>query len=276
MTAPIGFIGLGNMGQAMALNLIKAGYALSVYNRTASRAEPLVALGAESVSKPSEAAAAGNIVITMVTDDSALEDMVRSEGFMERLGRGGLHLSMSTVSPATSRKLADLHAEQGSHYVEAPVFGPPEAAAARKLWICTAGSKEAKERALPLLNAMGQGIFDFGEKIGSALIVKICGNFISFTAMEAMMEACKMAQKNGIDPSEMMDMLSRTMFTAPVYQNFGKFIALHAEQVTLQGLPNSWIAAKDIELFKQRAVMAEAEAPLAHLLNDLIHESPSA
>lgn len=275
MTTPIGFIGLGNMGQAMALNLIKAGYTLRVYNRTAGRAEPLVALGAESVSRPSEAATKGNIVITMVTDDSALEDIVRSEGFMERLGRGGLHLSMSTVSPATSRQLADYHDEYGSHYVEAPVFGPPEAATVRKLWMCIAGSKEAKKRALPLLDAMGQGIFDFGERIGSALIVKICGNFISFTAMAAMMEACRMAQKNGINPSEMMEMLSRTMFPAPVYQNFGKLIALNAEQITLQGLPNSWIAVKDIGFFKERAVMAETEAPLANLLNDLISESPS-
>ncbi|MCM2998499.1 NAD(P)-dependent oxidoreductase [Paenibacillus cellulositrophicus] len=272
---PIGFIGLGNMGQAMALNLIKAGYKLRVYNRTADKAAPLVALGAESVSRPSEAAAKGSIVITMVTDDAALENIVRSEGFMERLGQGGLHLSMSTVSPATSRMLADFHDANGSHYVEAPVFGPPEAAAARKLWICVTGSKEAKKRAWPLLDAMGQGIFDFGEKIGSALIVKICGNFISFTAMEAMMEACRMAQKNEIVPSEMMGMLSRTMFTAPVYQNFGKYIALHTEQITLPGLPNSWIAGKDMGLFKERAVLAGTEAPLANLLYDLFSEVPS-
>lgn len=115
---PIGFIGLGNMGQAMALNLIKAGYKLRVYNRTADKAAPLVALGAESVSRPSEAAAKGSIVITMVTDDAALENIVRSEGFMERLGQGGLHLSMSTVSPATSRMLADFHDANGSHYVK--------------------------------------------------------------------------------------------------------------------------------------------------------------
>jgi len=126
MREMIGFIGLGNMGHAMAGSLLKVGYALTVYNRTRSKAEALTAKGAQLASQPSEAVTTGGIVVSMVANDQALEEIVMSPGFLERLGPNGIHLSMSTVSPATSRKLAELHAEHGSTYVAAPVFGRPE------------------------------------------------------------------------------------------------------------------------------------------------------
>src|SRR5438067_7918805 len=151
MSEQIGFIGLGNMGQPMAGSLLQAGYTLTVYNRTESKAEPLIAKGAKLARQPGEAVQPGGIVVSMVANDQALEEIVMSPGFLERLGSGGIHLSMSTVSPFTARKLAEIHAKQGSTYLAAPVFGRPDAAAAQKLWICVAGPQAAKERVQPLL-----------------------------------------------------------------------------------------------------------------------------
>lgn len=225
MSENIGFIGLGNMGQPMASNLLKAGYALKVYNRNASKAEGLTQQGAQLAQQPGEAITTGGIVVTMVANDAALEAIVKSDSFLERLGQSGIHLSMSTVSPATSRKLAELHEKHGSSYVAAPVFGRPDAAAAQKLWICMSGPQVAKERVKPVLDALGQGVFDFGDTPDAANIVKLCGNFLIVSAMEAMAEALTLAEKNGLNRSAVIDMLSQTLFSAPVYQNYGKMIA---------------------------------------------------
>ena len=163
MSETIGFIGLGKLGLPIAKNLLNAGYALRVYNRTASKAEALVAQGAQLAERPVDAVVSGGIVATIVWDGAAVEDIVTSDGFLEHLGPGGIHLSMSTVLPEAARKLAALHAQHGSIYVEAPIFGRPEAVTAHQLWMPIAGPQSAKERVQPLLQAMGaQGTFDFG------------------------------------------------------------------------------------------------------------------
>src|SRR6202049_1977039 len=123
MSEMIGFIGLGHLGLPMATNLLNAGYSLLVYNRTASKAESLVAQGAQLVTRPVDAVTTGGIVVTIVWDDAALESVVMSNGFLEQLGQGGIHLAMSTVLPETARKLAAIHAQYGCAYVEAPIFG---------------------------------------------------------------------------------------------------------------------------------------------------------
>jgi len=267
MKETVGFIGLGRMGQPMALNLLKAGYALKVYNRTASKTEPLVALGAESVSQPDAVPLIGGIVVSMVSNDAALQDMVMSPGFLEQLGHDGIHLSMSTVSPETVRRLGEAHMKQGSYYIDAPVFGAPQVAAARKLWICTAGPQAAKERVRPLLEAMGQGIFDFGEEVGAATLVKLSGNFISFAAAQALSEVLRLAKKSGIDPLKVADMFTQTLFPISVFQHFGKQLALNPDH-----LAGSWIALKDMGLFEKTARQEESQAPLAHLLHSLLVE----
>src|SRR5437588_373076 len=122
MSETIGFIGLGQLGLPLATNLLHAGYALRVYNRTASKAESLVAQGAQLALRPVDAVTTGGIVASIVWDDAALESVVMSDGFLEHLGSGGLHLSMSTVLPETAKKLAALHAHHGSIYIEPPIF----------------------------------------------------------------------------------------------------------------------------------------------------------
>ncbi|GIP24279.1 NAD(P)-dependent oxidoreductase [Paenibacillus sp. J22TS3] len=268
MRGKIGFIGLGQLGLPIAANLLQAGYALTVYNRTADKAEPVVAQGALQVDSPADTVTAGGIVVTLVWDDEALEDVVRSEGFLERLGPGGIHVSMSTVSPDMGRKLADLHTRHGSVYVEAPIFGRPEAAIAKQLWIPVAGAQEAKERVRPVLEAMGaRGIFDFGEEAGTAVLVKLIGNFLIVSAARSLEEALGMAERGGVDPKAAVNMLTSTLFTAPIYQSYGKMIAEKSAAVSQSKIPQ-----KDVGLFLAAAQNAQFPAPLAGLLLDMLED----
>jgi 3-hydroxyisobutyrate dehydrogenase-like beta-hydroxyacid dehydrogenase len=266
MSEMIGFIGLGHLGLPMATNLLNAGYSLRVYNRTASKAESLVREGAQLVSRPVDAVTTGGIVATIVWDDAALESVVMSDGFVEHLGPNGIHLSMSTVLPETAKRLAAMHAQHGCVYIEAPIFGRPEAAVAQKLWIPFAGPQSAKERVRPLLQAMGgQGLFDFGEEVGAATLVKLVGNFLISSAGYSLREALSMAEKNGVDPKAVIDMLTRTLFPAPIYQSYGKRIA---EKTAPFG--QSKIPLKDVGLFQKTAQQVESPTPIARLVYDLL------
>jgi len=266
MSEIIGFIGLGHLGLPIATNLLNAGYALRVYNRTASKAESLVAQGAQLVTRPADAATAGGIVVTLVWDGAAVESIVMSDGFLEQLGPDGIHIAMSTVLPETSKKLAALHAQHGSAYIDAPIFGRPEAAVAQNLWIPFAGPQRAKERVRPLLQAMGgKGIFDFGEEVGAANIVKLVGNFLIGSAGYSLREALSMAEKNGVDPKAVVDMLTQTLFPAPIYQSYGKRIAEKTAPFSQNAIP-----LKDTGLFKKTAQQVESPTPIASLLYDLL------
>lgn len=265
MKESIGFIGLGNMGRPMAHNIVAAGYKLWVYNRSGEKAKQLIEQGARQVFHPGEAATPGGIVITMVTDDSALENIVLDKAFLERLGPNGLHLSMSTIAPATARKLAELHSKHGSEYLAAPVFGRPEMAMNRKLWICLSGSQAAKERVRPLLDVLGQGVFDFGENPCAANIIKLTGNFLMVAAMESIAEALALAEKSEIDRLQVMNMLTQALFPCPVYQNYG--VAIAQKRYLPVGARLS-ILLKDIELVLQEATDAKLPMPVANLLHN--------
>lgn len=269
MSETIGFIGLGHLGLPVATNLLNAGYALRVYNRTASKAESLVTQGAQLVSRPVDAVMTGGIVVTILWDDAALESVVMSDGFLAQLGPNGIHLSMSTVLPETAKKLAAIHAQHGSIYIEAPIFGRPEAAVAHQLWIPFAGPQSAKERVQPLLKAMGgQGIFDFGAEVGAATLVKLVGNFLISSAGYSMREALSMAEKNGVDPKAVVDMLTQTLFPAPIYQSYGKRIAEKSAPFSQNAIP-----LKDVGLFKKTAQQVESATPIANLLYDLLRSN---
>ena len=262
----IGFIGLGNMGRAMADNLLQSGYRLHVYNRTPEKAASLLVQGAKLMSHPSATVEPGGIVLTMLADDQAVESIVLGkEGILERLGPDGIHISMSTVSPATARRLAKLHDKYRTAYLAAPVFGRPEAAAARKLWICLSGPRAAKDRVRPILSALGQGIFDFGEEPGAANVVKLTGNFLLASAIEALAEAMTLAEKNGIDRMKLAAMLGQTLFACPAYQIYGNAIA--QEHYRPAGFTVS-LGLKDINLVLQTAAAATVPMPLASLLHD--------
>lgn len=266
MSDVIGFIGLGSMGLPLATNLLESGYQLRVYNRTAAKAQPLVEKGAIAVKAPAEVLEPGGIVITLLSNDQALEEVVLGEqGLLNSLTADSVHLSMSTVAPATAKKLAAQHNQHGAHYLAAPVFGRPDAVVARKLWLTLAGDEAAKARVRPLLEKVGQGIFDFGEDVGAANVVKLAGNFLIISAIEAMAEAFTLAEKNGVDRAQIADLFGQTLFACPIYQNYGRMIA--QQQYEPAGFKLA-LGLKDVTLALQTARASQMPMPLASLLHD--------
>jgi 3-hydroxyisobutyrate dehydrogenase-like beta-hydroxyacid dehydrogenase len=266
MITEAGFIGLGSMGLPMATNVVAAGIKLRVHNRTASKAAPLLAKGATLAPGAGDAAIPGGIVMTMLADDAAVESVVTgANGIAARLGPGGIHLSMSTIAPATARRMAACHADHGSIYVTAPVFGRPDNAAARQLVVCTSGPTAAKERVRPLLDAVGRAIFDYGEDVGAANVAKLTGNFLIAAALESMAEAFAMAERNGVDRLKVAEMLGKTLFACPVYQRYGEMVA--AKRHTPAGFALA-LGLKDVELVLKTAGDARVPMPVAAIVRD--------
>jgi 3-hydroxyisobutyrate dehydrogenase-like beta-hydroxyacid dehydrogenase len=266
MRPVIGFIGLGNMGHPMAVNLLKAGYIVRAWDRRPARAAALAAQGATSVPRPEEAAELGALVISSLSNDRVVEEVVgANHELLRRLGPGGIHISTSTVAPETSRRLAEGHQRYGVTYLAAPVLGRPDAAAAAKLWIFLSGPAQAKERAQPALRALGQGVFDLGEGPGAANVAKLACNFLLASAIEAMAEAFTLAEKNGIERRRLADLLAQTVFDCPVYRNYGKQIAEQRYQPALFKLS---LGLKDVSLVLQTAASSKVPMPLASLLHD--------
>ncbi len=266
MDREIGFIGLGSMGLPMVLNLLKSNLKVKVYNRTPEKARDAVAAGAQQMDRAADVATVGGIVITMVSNDKALEEVVfEKDGIGKKLGVGGIHLSMSTVSPKTSRKLASYHEQQGSYYVASPVFGRPEAASAQKLFLLSSGHRDAKERVKPLQNALGQQVFDISEEPGGANVIKLGGNFMIMAAMEAMAESFNLAEKNGIDRQLAAEVYASTLFNCTVYQGYGQMIAKKSFEPA--GFQLS-LGFKDCNLVLDEANSTKTPMPLASLLHD--------
>ena len=262
----IGVVGLGGMGSGIAGHLVDTGHQVSVFNRTASAADPLVAKGARRAHTPADAAEPGGIVITMVANDDALEAVVAGGGgFLDKLGRGGIHVSMSTISMSLARSLAERHEAHGSTFVAAPVFGRPDAASAGKLWILQSGSAEAKARVRPVLESLSQGIVDIGEAPDAAPIGKIAGNFLIASATEAMGEAFALLEKSGVDARVFHDLMSKSLFACPIYTNYGRFILDRA--FSPPGFKLT-LGAKDVGLALAAGAETQTPMPLAGLLRD--------
>lgn len=263
MAETIGFIGLGNMGEPIAENLRRAGYGLRVYNRTRSKAAKLVEQGAIPATKPADVAQKGGIVFTILADDRALEEVCLAEqSFVEVLGNGGIHVSLSTISPATARRLAEHHQKYGVSYVASPVFGRPEAAAAAKLWVCVAGPALAKKTVEPMLKAIGQGIFDFGEDPGTANVVKLCGNFMVASTVATLAEMLVLAEKNGVSRKAMAEMIGKF---SPLHYGYANIMA--EERFDPPGFRLA-LGLKDVNLILDTAEASVTPLPLGSVLHD--------
>lgn len=262
----IGFIGLGNMGSAMARNLIKAGHTLTVYNRTRSRAEALQSEGAKIAATPAEAAANAEALITMLADDAAVEAVLFSPGeAISALRAGAVHVSMSTISVALSRRLAQAHREGRQHYVSATVFGRPDAAAAAKLFVIAAGAPEQLRYCQPIFDAVGQKTFVAGGDPPAANVIKLAGNFLITATIEGLAEALALIRKHGLDPNAFLEFLTGSLFSAPVYHNYGSMIAADKFEPAGFKLP---LGFKDNRLLLSAAEQAEVPMPLASLVHD--------
>jgi len=262
----VGFIGLGAMGSAMARRLIEAGHELTVYNRTRSRAEELGKLGAQAANTPGEAARGVEAVFTMLADDHALEEMVfGKDGVLSQLQPSKAHISLSTISVALSRRLAAAHGQRHQAYLSAPVFGRPDAAAAAKLFIVVAGPKDQIGKCQPLFDAMGQKTFILGEDAPAANVIKLTGNFLISTVIEALSEAFALALKSGIDANQYLEILTNSLFSAPVYRTYGALIASQKFQPVGFKLP---LGLKDNRLVLAAAEERAVPMPMASLIRD--------
>ncbi|WBA42766.1 NAD(P)-dependent oxidoreductase [Hymenobacter canadensis] len=262
----VAFLGLGNMGEAMAKNLLKAGHRLTVYNRTASKAADLEKLGATVAATPAAAVADAAFVFSMVTDDAALQELcLGPDGLIAALPAGAVHASCSTVAPDTNRRLAEAHARHGSTLVATPVFGKPDVAAAAKLWLAASGEASARQRLAPLLEALGQGVHDFGDDPGAASTVKLCGNFMLGAAIEAMAEAFTLAQKSGLDRQQVYEFFTSTLFNTPIYKGYGKLVAERHYQ-PVGAAPA--IIRKDMRLVLDESRTHLVPMPFANILHD--------
>jgi 3-hydroxyisobutyrate dehydrogenase-like beta-hydroxyacid dehydrogenase len=225
VTMDVGFIGLGHMGSGMVSSLLKTGHQVTVYNRTRAKAEPLVAQGAKLASSIADACL-GSAVITMLADDDAMDSVVFGEiGILANLPRDSIHICSSTISTALSARLAEFHAKAGQRYIAAPVFGRPDIAAAGRLFVVAAGAANAIASATPIFDAIGQKTFVVSETPNTANLVKLSGNFLIATVIESLGEAMALVGKGGVDRHQYLEILTSTLFGAPVYKTYGTLIA---------------------------------------------------
>ena len=221
----IAFVGLGQMGVPMALNLLRAGHTVRVWNRSPERAAPLLSNGAVLAQSAADAAKGCDVAISMLADDVAVMSVtVEPDGLCDGLAKGALHVAMGTISVDAADKLARAHAERGQGYVSAPVFGRPDAAVGAQLSILAAGAEEEVARCAPLFEALGKRTFVVGSRPSQANIVKLSGNFMIMAATQAMSEAMAIALQHGVDRETVLEIMTGTLFDAPIYRNYGAMI----------------------------------------------------
>jgi 3-hydroxyisobutyrate dehydrogenase-like beta-hydroxyacid dehydrogenase len=265
----IGFVGLGRMGAAMAANLAAKGRPVIAYVRRQDQIGKLEALGLRPTTDIGDLLHC-EVVISMLPDDDAVREIVfgRSDigldGLAAGLMPGSIHLSMSTISSATASMLASEHARNGQGYVAAPVFGNPDAAKARQLFIVAAGANADVERCQPILDNIGQRTFVIGTEPGDANLFKLLGNMMSATALEMLGEVVAVVRKRGLDPQPFIDIMTSTMFGGRAHKIYGDKIA---RQTYAPGfvLP---LVLKDVRLALAEAENAGAPMPSVSVVRD--------
>lgn len=259
----LAFIGLGKMGSGMAQNLARAGFQLSVYNRTRAKAEAIS--GARVADSPADAARDADAVMTMLADDQAVEDTVFGEnGIAGALRPDCVHVSHSTISTALARRLASEHAARKQRYLSVPVFGRPEAAEAKKLVVVAAGAPDTIERVRPAIDAIGRVTYIAGEEPWQANAVKICGNFMIASVLETFGEAYATLSKAGVSRHLFLEIVN-TMFASPVYEGYGGAIANGKFQPAGFALK---LGLKDVKLALKTAEECASPMPIASVIHD--------
>lgn len=265
----IDFIGLGNMGQPMARNLLHAGHDVIVYNRTPSRAEVLQSAGARVASSPAAAARDADVLITMVADDGAVQQIMfgagidraaeETDGALAALPKRAIHLSMSTIGVALSSRLAQAHKRAGQGYVVAPVFGRPEAAAQGILSIAVAGPADQVECCYPIFEALGQDIMVLGQEAPIANAAKLAGNFLSAATIGAIGEAFALVRKSGLAADTFLRVIGSVMASSK-YEKYGVVTA--EERFESMGFSLA-MGLKDLKLLLEAAHAASVPMPVA-------------
>jgi len=261
----IGFIGLGNMGAPMAANLVRAGHTVTAYNRSRERVDALVALGARPADSVADACG-GEAVVSMLANDDAVEAVSFGPGgILSTLAGSATHVSCSTVSVELAQRLTDAHGKAGQRFVAAPVFGRPEAAAAAKLFVVAAAEPDALEGVSPIFGAISQRTFVVAADPAAASLVKLSGNFLIASVIESLGEAMALVGKAGVDKQQYLDILTSTLFGAPVYQTYGGLIA--RGEFEPAGFAAT-LGLKDVRLVLAAGEDLRVPLPIASLLRD--------
>jgi 3-hydroxyisobutyrate dehydrogenase-like beta-hydroxyacid dehydrogenase len=260
----IGFIGLGEMGSAMAANALKAGHTVRVWNRSPARTKALAEQGATVVDTP-EQAFAGDAAFSMLADDAALRSVLVDGGLIRQAPKGLVHVNMATISVALAEELAALHARHGVAYVAAPVLGRPDVAAAGKLNIVAAGPDEAIDRVQPVFDAIGQKTWRVGQDPKQANVLKLAANFMLAAAIESFGEASALVTGHGIKSAAFLDLITSTIFPGPVYAGYGKMIA---ERRYEPALFKAKLGLKDVRLALAAADAVNTPMPVGSVVRD--------
>jgi len=222
MIKKIAYLGLGTMGSGMASNLLKAGYQLTVWNRSAEKCKPFARKGARVADTPADAARDVDLVIYILSNDEAVEDVVLgANGILRGIQEGQIAIDMSTVLPETSLRELEAYAKRGVDFLDAPVFGSKQESAEAKLWIMAAGNKAIFEKVKPVLTKLGQTVHYFGKN-GNATAMKLVGNLIVALELEALSEGLVLARKAGLDLSTVMEVVKVADFRSPLLVSNGQ------------------------------------------------------
>jgi 3-hydroxyisobutyrate dehydrogenase-like beta-hydroxyacid dehydrogenase len=268
----VGFIGLGNMGSAIAGRLLEAGHALRVWNRSPEPARRLAERGAH-VAATAEEAFRGDVVFSMLSDDPVTRSVLVDSGVLARAtpSATGIHVNLATISAALSDELAERHRGRGIGYVAAPVLGRPDVAAAGKLTVLVAGPRQSVEAVRPLLDGtVGQKVWRFGERASQANVVKLAVNFMLAAAVESMGEAAALTAGYGVEPRDLFELISQSLFPGPVYQGYGRLIA--EGRFEPAGF-KARLGLKDVRLALAAAEAATTPMPLGSLIRDSMLEA---
>ncbi|VVD95109.1 oxidoreductase [Pandoraea capi] len=261
----IGFLGLGTMGAPMARNLLKAGFPLRVWNRSPGPVDALAVDGAVPTSSPAHAALGSDVLIAMLADDDTSRTVLVDGGALSALTPGAIVVNMATVSLAFAREMRTQCEALGLRYVAAPVLGRVNVAEAGKLNILAAGAADVLDTVQPLFDVLGQRTWRFGDVPEQANVVKLAGNFMIASAIEAMSEAAALAEGHGVAGSDFLEMITTTMFNTPAYTGYGAAIS---KQVFEPAGFKLALGAKDVRLALLAGEAANVPLPFASVLRD--------
>lgn len=258
----IGFIGLGRMGVAVAGNLLKAGHAVTVWNRGQAPVAALAAKGAIAAATPDEALA-GEAVFSMLANDLVMEDVGLAGPLLEKAAKGLIHVNLATISVDFAKQLEAAHTARGLFYISAPVFGRPDMAASAQLVLVAGGHGRALKTMQPVFDCIGSRTVPVGTEAWKANLFKVCGNFMIASELEAIGEAFALLRKGGVDLSLFHDVMSGRLFTGAVFKSYGQMVL--KQQYEPAGFLLT-LGLKDVNLVRAAARGLMVEMPTAELL----------
>lgn len=262
----IGLIGLGAMGGAIARNLAAAGHEVRAWNRSGGAVD-----GVTMVSDPAEAFD-GEAAMTMLSDDAAIRDVVLDAGLLDHARAGLVHVVASTISVAFAHELVAAHADAGVGYVSAPVLGRPDVAAKGGLNILAGGAPDALVKVRPILDVIGQRVWDMGSEPPTANAAKIACNMMITMAIEAMAEAVVLTETNGLARERFFELILETLFGSRSYQVYSDLIIKNEYQPGFKAT----LGLKDLRLAKEAAAGAARTLPMLDAVHGRMREAVEA